>query len=90
MRMPGFTAESSFYQTGGHFLVRVNTAGYRAHSASEPATGAVVPQRCFQDYKELCDTKCDRQCEKPEQPKPEQPKPTCRKICCVDGQPQLT
>lgn len=85
MRMPGFTAGSSLYKTGGHILVRVNAAGYHALGASESTAGAVVPQRCFQEWDSVCDEKCERECYKPEQPKP-----ACRTICCVDGQPQLT
>jgi len=92
MHMPGFTAGSSLYKTGGHSHERINTAGYQALRTSEPTAGAVVPQRCYKDYDEVCNVECESQCERPEQPppKPEQPKRNCRTICCVDGRLQLT
>ena len=92
MHMPGFTAGSSFYKAGGHSHVRINTAGYHVLKTSEPTAGAVLPQRCFQEYDEVCNAKCEYECERPEQPppKPGQPKPNCLTICCVDGRPQLT
>jgi hypothetical protein len=90
MRMPGFRAESSLYKASGQDLGQVNRANYQMSSASGLTRGVVIPQRCEKACADTCSEECNARCYSGTPPKPK-PKPEpCRKICCVDGQPQLT
>ncbi len=84
MRMPGFSAENSHYRTSWYYFREGgDIPGLRA--------GAVTPQRCEEACVEYCDETCNDRCRETPPPGGGTPPPTpsCRKICCVDGQPQL-
>lgn len=88
MGMPGFTADTSLYARK-HGLAQVAITSHKALRASESTAGAVIPQRCEKACAEDCSLECNVNCRRETPQKPPQ-KPTCRRVCCIDGQPQLT
>jgi hypothetical protein len=98
MNMPGFIAEASQAKTIRHY-------GLAAAFAQSSLAADVVPAKCFNEgwcgdcdpVKHAMPCCINREIEwiecEPSPRKPGTPPPTsssCRKICCVDGQPQLT
>jgi hypothetical protein len=100
MRMPGFTAEASQFKTNRHY--RRAAAFARSSLASSVVPAKCFNEGWCGDCKKHGDgwlQQCCLQrimqwveCDPPPGTPPETPpptKPSCRKICCVDGQPQL-
>ena len=96
MNMPGFNAEPSLYKTSDNYKLTAFT--------QLPLASSVVPAKCFNEgwcgdcdpvkhampcciNREIEWIECESAPRKPGTPPPTTS--SCRKICCVDGQPQL-
>ena len=101
MRMPGFTAEASQFKSSRHYGLAAAFARSSLVSSVVPAKINCKGDWCgdcikhFDGWYQNCCV--DRhiewfQCDPPPGTSgtPPPTKPSCRKICCVDGEPQLT
>jgi hypothetical protein len=82
MSLPGFTAHRALVAMGRQYHGR-----YALSSCGKP--GVVVPQRCEKACAQDCSEECNVRCKGTKPPGTPPPTTHCRKICCVNGQPQL-
>jgi hypothetical protein len=87
MRLPGFNAQNVLVEAGRGFRARFPALEHRTLSGIQEAV--VIPQRCQKGYIDYCRNLCIATCPGTEPGTPPPPKTTCRKICCVAGQPQF-